>query len=50
MKINKQVVIGVLFFVFPMMFPAQAADEAEVRGNGAARISTAEVARLQCAL
>ena len=33
MKINKQVVIGVLFFVFLMMLPAQAADEAEVRGT-----------------
>ena len=33
MKINKQVVIAVLFFVFLMVLPAQAADEAEVRGT-----------------
>ena len=33
MKINKQVVIGVLFFVFLMALPAQAADEVEVRGT-----------------
>ncbi|HET6669183.1 MAG TPA: hypothetical protein VFH15_03030 [Pyrinomonadaceae bacterium] len=33
MKINKQVVIGVLFFAFITVLPAQAADEAEVRGT-----------------
>jgi hypothetical protein len=33
MKINKHVVIGVLFFVFLMVPPAQAADETEVRGT-----------------
>ena len=33
MKINKQVVIGVLIFVFLMALPAQAADETEVRGT-----------------
>ena len=33
MKINKQGVVGILFFVFMMVLPAQAADEAEVRGT-----------------
>jgi hypothetical protein len=33
MKINKQGVVGILFFLFMMVLPAQAADEAEVRGT-----------------
>ena len=33
MKINKQVVFGVLLFTFMMVLPAQAADEAAVRGT-----------------
>ena len=33
MKINKQVLLGLLFFAFMTALPAQAADEAEVRGT-----------------
>ena len=33
MMINKHVVVGILFLAFMMVLPAQAADEAEVRGT-----------------